>query len=361
MKERTLSIWVGLFMLGGLASLAVLIFWFAEAQWLFGRRSYELHIRFEQLQGVQEGTEIRMAIGRVGVVRQMRFHDPANPGQGVIVVADIDREVSVPVNTEAVAHPVAMGFGRGEIRLQPPTAVTALVPTDGTGLISGRLAGPLDSVIQPEVVTSLRQAAEALARFSDSLTPVAHDLHELFRPRPLEMVDAPPPGAAALVGNISTAVQRFDALLKHANVVLGDPTSQSQIREAVANFHRMTEDGKVSFGQLKDFSTELNAGVKEARTLITNMDGAVGRTEQRFAGLLRSVTEDAESLGRSLSYLEVASRDLAAGKGTAGRVLRDPKLYEEMLLTFQRLTVAIDQLSTLLQEWEKKGVRLKSF
>lgn len=361
MEERKQSILVGLFMLAGLACLATLVFWFAEAPGLFGQRSYALQIHFDRLQGVQAGTEIRMAIGRVGLVKDLRFADPQNPGRGVVVVADIDWDVGMPVDTEAVAHPVAMGFGRGEIRLNPPLAVTAMVPKDGKGRIAGRLAGPLDTVIQPEVVDTLRQAADAIARFADALTPVAHDLDELFRPRALEDVDRPAPGAPALVANLSTVVQRFDALLKHTNVILGDPTTQSQIRETVANLHRMSADGEAAMKELRDFSAEINAGVKDARGLVADMGASLDRTEQRFAGLLRSAADDLESLGRVLTNLERASEDFAAGDGTVGRMLRDPKLYEEMLLTFQRLSITVDEVKALLKQWEQKGVKLKSF
>jgi ABC-type transporter Mla subunit MlaD len=361
MEERKQSVMVGLFMLAGLACLAILLFWFAEAPGLFGQRSYPLEMHFDELQGIQEGSEVRMAIGRVGVVKKMRFADPANPGQGVIVVADIDWNVGIPVNTLAVAHPVAMGFGRGEIRLHPPLSVTGTVPRDGTGRITGRLAGPLDTVIQPEVVDTLQKAADAIARFADALTPVARDLDELFRPRSLESVDRPPPGGEALMANLSTVVQRFDTVLKHVNTVIGDPVTKSQIREAIANLHQMSEDGKVTFHDLKEFSGELNVGVGEARTLVADMGASVDRTEQRVAGLLRSATDDLDSLGRVLNNLEIASAALAAGDGTAGRMLRDPKLYEEMLLTFQRLTVTVDQLKAVLEQWEEKGVKMRNF
>lgn len=359
MRERQQSIMVGLFMLAGLAALAVMLFWFAETQWLFGKRAYAVTIHFDELSGVSEGTELRMAIGRVGLVRTLRFADPANPGLGVVVEAEVDQGTKIPQNTEAIAHPVAMGFGRGEIRLYPPPVVTEMIPEDGTGRLNGRLAGPLDAIVPPEMVDTLAQAASSFARFADAAVPVAADLDELLRPRTLDSVDEPPPGGVPMLANLSTVVQRFDALLRHANDVLGEPLTKSRLRDAVANVHQMSEDGKVAFAQMKDFSGELTEGAKEARQLVSNLDGAVGRTEQRFEQLLRTATADMEALGRMIAHLESAGQDLAEGGGTAGRFLRDPKLYEEMLLTFQRLNKSVDDLSALLEEWKRSGVRLK--
>lgn len=352
---------VGLFMLAGLASLAVLLFWFAEAEFLFGRASYDVRIHFAELSGISEGTDVRMAIGRVGAIRELRFIDPANPGKGVEAIAEIERGTQIPRGTIAVAQAVAMGLGRGEVRLEPPPTTSGMIAEDGSGLISGKLAGPLDAVMPPDVIDTLEQTAHSIARFADALTPAADDLHDLLRQRTLDSVDRPAPGTVPSLGNVSTAVQRFDALLKHANEVLGDPATRSRLRETVANMHQMSEDGKVAFAQLKDFSGELNEGVKDARKLVTNLDDAVARTEQRFNDLLRTAMTDLETIGRMMAHLESASRDLAEGDGTAGRFLRDPKLYEEMLLTFQRLNKSVDDLSALLEEWKRSGIRLKGW
>lgn len=359
MREREQSIMVGLFMLAGLACLAVLLFWFAEAQWLFGRQAYDVQIHFNELSGISEGTEVRMAIGRVGLISELHFADPRNPGLGVVAIAEIDRGTQIPQGTIAVALPVALGFGRGEVRLNPPPTAKAMVPEDGTGKISGQLAGPLDAILPPDAIETLQQSAHSIARFADALVPVADDLHELLAPRSVARVDQAPPGEVPWLANLSTVVQRFDTLLKHANEVIGNPTTKDQLRETVANVHQMSEDGKVAFAQMKDFSGGLNDGLAEARTMVTHLDGAVGRTEERFQELMRSAMTDLETLGRMIANLESASHDLAEGNGTAGKFLRDPKLYEEMLLTFQRLNDSVDKLSALLEEWKRSGVKFK--
>lgn len=361
MRERQQAMWVGLFMLAGAAALVLLLFWFAEAQFLFGKHSYPVDIHFTELTGIQQGTEVRMSIGRIGLVRELRFADAEDPGQGVVVVVDIDRGVKIPVNAEAVAQPAALAFGRGEIQVYPPVVFSGNLPEDGTGRMNGRLAGPLDSIVQPEIVATLQSAADAIARLADAGVPVAYDLDELLQARSLQMIDEPGPGEYPMLANASSVMQRFDQLLKHTNEVIGDPRTKSQLRDTVANVHQMSEDGKLAAAELREGLAKLNEAATDVRELVATSKDAVANTELRLERFMQKATTSLETLGQAMSNLELATRQLSQGDGTAGRLLRDPKLYDEMLLTFQRMSSAVEEMQSLLEKWKREGMKIKGF
>ena len=362
MSESRRNVTVGAFLLLGIIMLGVLIIWFGEEpDWLkrfAGGGTYPLHISFRDLSGVQPGTEVRMAVGPVGRVVEVNYRNPLQPGEGIDVVAEIREYISVPGNAVAVVQPGSM-FARSFILLSYPRVAAEPVPSDGTGLISGQVAGMLDNIIPKTLLIELEKAVTATANLADGLTPLAHDLHELFQRRPTEWVDHPPAGMADLSANFYTAAERFDTVLKNLDGIVGDPQTQSQIRDAVANLHEMSADGRVALQQLREFSKELRGIGDDARATLMRIDATFEHADDNVVRLSRKLTEVADQLSDVLTHLDKAGASLAEGQGTAALLLNDRRLYEEMVLTFQRLTAAAQDLQTLVQEIQSRGLKTR--
>ena len=149
MSSARQNVTVGLFVVVGVALLGVLIVWFGEEpDWLknwTGGATWRMHISFEDLSYVENGTEVRMAIGRVGQVVDVVFRDPKRPGIGVDVVVEIREGVLVPFNATAIVQPSSM-LSRSFVLLSYSLEPVESVPMDGTGRITGRVAGVLDKV-----------------------------------------------------------------------------------------------------------------------------------------------------------------------------------------------------------------------
>ena len=47
------------------------------------------------------------------------------------------------------------------------------------------------------------------------------------------------------------------------------------------------------------------------------------------------------------------------GKGTAGLLVNDPKLYQSLVDTSRELNATIADLRRVVQQWEQEGVSLK--
>jgi ABC-type transporter Mla subunit MlaD len=361
-NEARRNVTVGIFVLVGIVMLATLIIWFGDQpDWIkavAGGGTYPVHISFQDLSYVEEGTEIRMAVGIVGRVLSVSYHNPLQPGEGIDVVADIEEYIRIPSNTEAIVQPGNM-FNRAFILLSYPRVAADPVPTDGTGQILGTVAGVLDSVVPTTMLINLEKATVAIGNLADGLTPVAHDLHELFQHRPIDWVDNPPVGMADLSANLYTATARFDQVLKSLNVIVGDPEIRSQLKDSLANLNQMSEDGRVTLQQFREFSKELRGIGDDTRDLLMRMDTTFENADKNVVQLSQKLMEVSDQLSRVLTHFELVSANLADGEGTAGMFLTDRRLYEEMVISFQRLTQAIEELQSLVKDVQSRGLKTR--
>ncbi len=355
---------VGLFVLVALVVMGVLIIWFGESpDWLgraLGEGTYTVSLHFDQLTGVEAGTDVRMAVGSIGRVESLGFRDPLDPGKGIKVVAAINKSASIPANAVAVVTPAGM-FGRAFIMVSTPAQVAAAppIPTDGSGRINGEMVGVLEGMVPKDMMATFERALAAVGNLSDALTPVAHDLHELMVQRPAEVVDRPPPGMSDITANLYTAVNRLDRTLRHIDALVGDPTMQSQVRLAVENVYGMSEDGRASMQQFRAFSEDLRVIGEDTKKSVEKLDALLVSTDQRFETMTRKLVDAADAAGRVLTQLDEATTKMNRGEGTIGRFLNDPRLYEEMTVTFQRLAQLATDMRGLVEEIQRSGLKTR--
>ncbi len=351
MTERRQDLMVGVFMLAGIVALGAMVVAFGEApEWLLGGRRYEVLISFTRLSDVQEGTAVRMRGIEVGRVKTMRFKSVGHPEEGTYVVAQIDSQYVIPKGSTARVRPAAIGFGRSDILIEVPTpANQGFLPKDGNAMIPGEVGSPLDSIIPERVVATLETATRQIGELAKELTPVANDLHMILQVRSIRQVETTQPAGRQVLPNLYTAVERLYRVLTHFDTVLGDPAVQSNIKVAVANFKDVSDELKIAARDIRAFASRGEAvGDKLEKTL------DVTRDEIRTVG--QKLADNSDRLAAVFDNMEKATRDMAEGQGTLGMLLRDPKLYDELLLTTQRLRATIEELNTLVKKLQDKGL-----
>jgi phospholipid/cholesterol/gamma-HCH transport system substrate-binding protein len=105
-------------------------------------------------------------------------------------------------------------------------------------------------------------------------------------------------------------------------------------------------------GLLGDKYLELLPGTPKQPPL---QDGAVlsGQAESDITGLADSATATLESVNRSLKDLQTILTGLKEGKGTAGKLVTDPDLYDHTSALLRKAEVLSDKTSELLARIEK--------
>jgi len=350
MTDRNRNVLIGLFVLVGLVCLAVLIVLFGESRGLFSQR-YVVRAKFKRIVGVREGTDVNLAGVWAGNVTNVELIDPGEPGKGVYAVMQIDQQYVVPRGS--VANVVTPIMGQAAINIIPPPAAAAPVPRDGTAIIQGLLKNPLETVIDPKLMATLEKTTAQIGTLAEALTPAARAVEELLKLRPIAEVEKAPETVTA---NLSTAVERLHSVLKHIETVLGDPEVQSNLKETLVNFKAASEEAKLAVAGLRTFSEEAQGAAAGARKVIAKLDATVDTTHRHIDELGQRLLLNADKLSRILDYLAAAGYDMAEGEGTVGMLLRDPKFYDELMLTTQRLGAAAAELQVLVKQWQKEGI-----
>lgn len=359
MSDRSRNALIGLFALGGMLCLAALIMLFGETRGLF-QQEYPIQAKFETdpPPNIRAGTEVTIAGMPVGSVGRIELVDKASPGDGLLVELWVNQKYHVPRGS--VARVVMPLMGQPRVDIQPPTQATVeLLPRDGSGEIFGQVVNPLESVLDPKLMGTLEKTLTQIGDLASALTPAADAFAGLLERRTIKDVESPEAVIQGLTANLYTAVQRLYNVLTHFDTVLGDPDVQSNLKLSLDNFRVASEGVKVAVEDLKLFSQHANSVALTARGTMEKVDQTVVMTHNHIDTLGRRLTSDADKLSRLLDYFLSVGQQLAEGDGAAGRFLRDTKLYDELLLTFQRLGAVASEMQVLIKQWQTQGVGFK--
>jgi ABC-type transporter Mla subunit MlaD len=353
MQEFRRNLIVGAFVLLGLAALGVVIVLFGRGPtMLAGGEGRILNIHFDSAAGIKEGNYVTVGGLEVGRVRQVRFSDPRDFESGVLVEVLIDRGYSIPAGSTAIATPPVFGSGRPAVEIVPGPA--GQPPLQAQATIPGRIRGSTESLFPAGLMNTLEKSATQIGDAAEALTPVLRETTDLLKRRSPEEVDR----EGGPQGNLSSAVARLDSGFKHVNEIIGDPAVQSQLRDAVANLHEISEDGKAAAADLRAAAGDAKDVVADARSFVKNADEAVTKIDARVTELASGTREAVDKASRFLDYINAAGEQLANGKGTVGRMFMEDKLYEELLLSVTRLANAIEEFRLLIADWQKGKIKI---
>ena len=353
MQEKRRNLLIGLFVLVGLGVLGTLIVLFGVGPEQFlGGTGYPLYIKFDSASGIQPGNQITLGGIRIGQVDAVHFVDTTRFDAGVQVRATIDNDIKLPDGSRAIGSEPGLGYGRPPIQIipgpatQPPLAPNAVLP--------GEMRGAIDSIVPEHVMRTFDKVATRVDEAAEALIPVLRDLHEIMAERSTTEVDR----VGGPSGNLYTAVIRLDSSLKHFNDVLGDPAVKSQVREAVANFHQVSVDGKTLAANLRASSEEASEAVREARALISETQGTVKQLGTELSVVCRDASGVFERSSQLLDTLNEVVEPIRRGEGTIGRLVRDTKLYEALVLTAERLAQAVEEFRLLVKDWQQGKIKV---
>jgi phospholipid/cholesterol/gamma-HCH transport system substrate-binding protein len=350
------NVLVGVFVLGALVCMGILIVKFGETSTWFGKR-YVVIARFDRVTGVREGTEVQLAGVYVGNVNRINLSHPDHPNEGVLVYMEIQREYSIPQGS--VANILVPLMGQTMINIMPPAAVIGALPKDNTAMIAGTVVNPLEQIIDPKFIATLDRTTRQMGDLAQALTPAANAITDLLKERSIKEVESPEAMAKNLTANLYTAVERLYTVLTHIDQVIGDPANQSNLKDAIANIKAVSVEARAAAEGFRKFSEDARGLTVDAHVVIGKMDSTVDDTHKQINDLARRLQANTDQLSKLLEYFVSAGKDIAQGQGTIGMFLRDPRFYEEMLLTVQRLSAAASDLQTTVNQWKAGGLPVK--
>jgi len=133
-------------------------------------------------------------------------------------------------------------------------------------------------------------------------------------------------------------VDSVTVLSDNANAIIGDDENQINIKKMITS--------------IETAFSRVDATMQSIRRL---SDTGVGKVEI----LSDKIISAAEQLEGVLSESRQILVKIDSGEGTAGKMVNDGRLYEDLLESSQELRMMLEQIEELVAETREKGVRIK--
>ncbi len=304
MNQHKRNVAVGLTVLISLGLMAGMIVLFTGLPEVF-HGGYVLHMRFPATGDAQKSDLVHLSGIRVGRITDITFTDPNDPSRGVTITARIDGDVRIPGSAVAYVTKSMVGASYVELkpdgppRYDPRTGrLWRFLPVDGPVTVEGFVRGG-------DPMEQLRPAMESLAKVAESVSSLINPSGPLST--------APATQMAPRREGLSDAVVKLNRTLDALESLVGDEKMQTELKTATANLAEAT-------GRLIDVAEKISS-------LMTMINQIVMKAE--------------------------------SGEGTAGKMLNDPALYNNLEKATAELANLLKNFDALVNEWRERGFKIR--
>ncbi|HUT60089.1 MAG TPA: MlaD family protein [Phycisphaerae bacterium] len=349
MSERTRNLAVGLTVLVALAMLAGMITLFTVVPAMF-KGGYIVHMLSDTTHELQAGFPVHFAGMRVGYISDVSFTDPTDPTKGVMFTAKIDRQIRLPGNTNVyvftkgfVGSPYIELKSVGPAHVDPRTGKPLeFLPTDGS--VPLRVIHLGSGMIPDELKDALQELRTGFAE----LGKLAKNLNDLLAPPPPATgpsdANAPAPTQPA-APDLRTTLAKLTQAMDGMAEMFGDKQNQANLKAALANLAKASEGAPELMDSLK-------SAVADARKTFDKAGGD-------FDHLTAKLMDSADKLAVLMTSLNKVAHKLQSSEGSAGKLLNDPKLYNNLLEVTVQLNGLLKEFRVLVQQWQERGMGVK--
>ena len=292
---------VGLIAIVSLVFL-VLGFSFLKGKDLFSK-SFTIYGSYHDVQGLQPSNPVLINGLQVGNVYKIT---PTTDMRSILVELNITKEVNIPNNSIAVIKTNPLGTTSVEI--------------------------------------SLGDATTFLKRKDSILTETSGGVFKDM----LKKVDP-------VLFQVSKAVSAIDTLLLNFNSIL-DPTAKENLAATMANLSKITTSMTYSSASLQQLLNDRTGALAQSlqnvssitsnlasnngkiNTVVTNLD----KTASKLADL--ELQKTINTLDLAVNELNTAMKLLNSKDGTAGKLLNDPALYQNLASSGNKLNLLLDDI-----------------
>ena len=350
MNDRK-HILVGLFVIGGLILLAVLIIWFkGVAGFLRGGYTVEAHL--ESSAGIRDGKPVFQDGLGVGDVLDVASALPEKPG--VWIRMRINPGVRIPADAQFVAQQSAVGETTLDFQSPPPKEgevaypPASYLPTDGTARVRGISQGP--SLLPKQVVDDLHSGIQELKTGMaqlKGLDAVIANLRELSEPRTLADVKA---GKRM---NLCTTLEQFEVTAKSLQGVVENPDS---------DLGKLLAEARAAAKQLREAVEKAGLALDGVNKAVGSFDAASQSVQQvgdKASVFIDKLSKDADRLSATLDHINAVVADIRQGKGTLGQLVANDTLHRQMVNLVENLRTLTDNANRVFTLWREEGLMAK--
>jgi len=303
-KRRSVEVKVGIFVVVCAVLIAGMIMKFGKSQKSNAANTYKIQVAFHNVGGIVPNAHVMLGGVYVGRVASIKLQEDSRVRLTLAIYNDvvIRRDAKFVVNQ--------------------------------AGLLGDRY---VDVIPQSATAEQLQEGAQVDGSSSVDLTEAIRSVVEVLRQ------------AAGTIQQIDTTVKRVDGAIKRVDESVLSTESLAHVSLALANVDLVTSNAVALTGSLRTVVDESRGGVSNTlgklslaadniNTVTKRVDDFVAHNESDVHMAAKNLAESAKKLNDLLDKLE-------KGEGTAGKLLVDPSLHDELL--------------KLVQNWRRYGLLYK--
>ena len=307
MNDRMMQFRVGVVVLATAIIAGILIVLFGDLPSLV-QATYPLKMSFADARGVSNGTPVRKNGILVGRVADVELDEKG----GVSVVADIDSYV--PIYKDEQPRIATTLLGDAEIQLVPGRIVPPRQRIAPNEVLQGAVSrDPFEAfaTLEPKLGTaleSLTEASESVAKLSANLDRLLLGEDDTF---------------SKMVQKTEKALDAFSLAMDNINDVMGDANARANLKQTLNGLPEVMND-------LRTTVQGIGTTVDTADRNLRNLEGLTRPLGERGEGMVAQVDKTIGRLDETLQQAVLFTRALNESEGTLGKLVRDPKVYDDL-------------------------------
>ncbi|MBM4022881.1 MAG: MCE family protein [Planctomycetes bacterium] len=307
MNDRVMQFRVGVVVLATAIIAGILVVLFGDLPSLV-QSTYPVRMRFADARGIADGTPVRKNGILVGRVSSVTLDERG----GVSVVADVDSYV--PVYRDEQPRIAATLLGDAEIQLVPgairPPRQRVAADEVLTGAVS-RDPFEMFATLEPKLGTALESLTEASA----AVTKLSGDVDRLLL--------GDDNNFGELVRKTDKAIDEFSKAMANINDVMGDPQTRESLKRTLGEMPAV-------LGDLRATVQGMGTTLESADHNLRNLEGLTKPLGDRGPGMVAQIDATIGRLDEVLQQAVLFTKALNESDGTLGRLVRDPRVYEDL-------------------------------
>ena len=160
-----------------------------------------------------------------------------------------------------------------------------------------------------------------------------------------------------VLGQVKNAVQSLDSVLRTVNSVV-DPNAKNNIRGILENLNKTTAGLTLSSASLNELLNTQTGALAKSLNNVSSFTGNLANNNDKLNSVMDNLNKTTTSLSNldlektlttlngTIGELKSTIGKLNSNNGTAGMLLNDTKLYNNLTATANKLNLLLDDLKT---------------
>ncbi len=349
MDERVLQLRVGLVMLSALLIGGILVLLFGEGF----QTTYDIFVKFQTAPGVAVGTPVRKNGIRIGRVSKVDAVD-----DGVVVTLSINSDAKIYDNeicrlgSASILGDAVFDIIQG---MDPPSD---FLLENEDQMVNTSNSVNLDQIfsdvgdIKQEVERTLKKIQEGMAQFQEASSQVSG-----LTQRVTQIVNAEQGNIQEFFANTKRlsakaeiAVDNFGVAMASVNELIGDERLRKRLQETLDSLPGVFQEAEAALKEAKETVASFREISASATANLKNLEGITAPLGERGPQIIQKVETSIEDVNRLVLEITAFVKNVNESEGTVGMLLKDPRLYEELLQTLRNIESVTSTLKPIIRD-----------